>query len=429
VSNSPKFSIIELSFDLAAADRAGRQRRAAASHEREAQRAAEFQRRSADRAQRAAGRERAAVSARLDEVSAMVTAVPDGAPGMLARDAQALAADIAGLQERIRTGGDLTACLREAESLRGRALGLGGRAQASAGQAGRRQVIDDLRARLAAPGTDAAKLEPLRYARCAELLGKLEEAATQQGVRFEALHGTADHEIAAYVEQSTEVALAARAKLEEATDRLEVVRAAAESALQDARAFCDDELAETLRTTLADAVAALATGQDDPAQAGTALAEVGRLAELLPAAEARLDELAVAHERRAAFAETLKGVLADQGMSFLGASDTGDRFILQFERPGGALYTAAVDDGEDNELQLSYAIDGEADVPVLPEPGKAVCDQTEAFLEAIHADLAPSGYEAGELDWDGKPDRGTRSARTRHTRQDAARQRRLRESP
>jgi hypothetical protein len=427
VSNSPKFTIIELSVDLAAAERAGRQRRATASRERQAQRAAEFQRRSADRAQRAAERERAAVSARLDEVRAMVTAVPDGAPATLARDTQALVADIAGLQRRISADGDLKACLRETESLRGRALGLGNRAQASAGSADRRQVITDLRARLAAPGTDAAKLEPVRYARCAELISELEAAADQPGVRFEALHGTVEHEVAAYVEQGTEVALAARAKLDEATDRLEVVRVAVESAMQDARAFRDDELAETLRSTLATAVAALAAGQADLAQAGAALAEVVGLAELLPGAEARLDELAAAHERRAAFAETLKGVLANQGMSFLGASDTGDRFILQFERPGGALYTAAVDDGEDNELQLSYAIDGEADVPVLPEPGKAVCDQTEAFLEAIHADLAPSGYQAGELDWEGKPHRGTRPARARHARQDAARQRRLRE--
>jgi hypothetical protein len=121
-------------------------------------------------------------------------------------------------------------------------------------------------------------------------------------------------------------------------------------------------------------------------------------------------------------------VPAEQGMSFLGASDTGDRFILQFERPSGALYTAAVDDGDDNELQLSYAIDGEADVPVLPEPGRAVCDQTEAFLEAIHAELAHSGYQAGELDWDGKPPRSARPSRARKARQDAMRQRSIRES-
>jgi hypothetical protein len=136
----------------------------------------------------------------------------------------------------------------------------------------------------------------------------------------------------------------------------------------------------------------------------------------------------LAHERRAAFAETLKGVLAEQGMLFLGSSDTGDRFILQFERPGGAMYTAAVDDGEGDELQLSYAIDGEADVPVLPEPGQAVCDQTEAFLDAIHADLVHSGYHAGELQWDGKPPRGAHSARPRQARQAEARQRRIRDA-
>jgi hypothetical protein len=183
-----------------------------------------------------------------------------------------------------------------------------------------------------------------------------------------------------------------------------------------------------LDDALAGATDALADAQADPNAASDALARARGLAAVLPDVEARLDDLAAAYERRAAFAATLKDVLADQGMSFLGTSETRDRFILQFERPGGALYTAAVDDGEDNELMLSYAIDGEADVPVLPEPGQAVCDQTEAFLDAIHAELAQDGYHAGELLWEGKPT-GPRSPRAHRSRADQPRERRIRETP
>ncbi len=398
------------------------------TREREARRAAEFQRLSAERAQRALEGEHAVISARIAEVDARVGDLAADAPAALASDIRALAADLADLRGRISTVTDQDACLREAERLRARALDLEARERKSAGLADRWRVLADLRERLAAAGAEAEKLEAPRYARCAELLAQLEASAAEQGVRFEALRGTVEHEVASYVARGTEGALAARSRLDEAADRLETMRAAAESAVADARAFCAEDLAAALRAALSTATTALAAGQADPARAGTALAEVTRLAEMLPEAEARLDELAAAHERRAAFAESLKGVLADQGMSFLGASDTGDRFILQFERPGGAMYTAAVDDGKDNELQLSYAIDGEADVPVLPEPGQAVCDQTEAFLDAIHADLVQSGYHAGELQWDGKPPRGGQAARQRQARPAESRQRRIRDA-
>ncbi|HUA29530.1 MAG TPA: hypothetical protein VMC03_11650 [Streptosporangiaceae bacterium] len=395
---------------------------------REARRAAKFRSVSANRAQAALDGEQAVISARLFEVEEMVAELGAVASGPLTGDAQALSADLAGLRERITAETDLAACLRAAEGLRARAVALLAREEESAGRADRWTVLADLRDRLAGPGADAARLEPDRYARCIELLGQLEAAAAEESVRFDALHGTVEHEVASYVARGADGALAARAKLDEAADRLDAIRAAAESAMADAKAFRDDGLAETLGTNLAAAVAGLAAGQADPAQAGPALAGVLGLAELLPQAEARLDEHAAAHERRAAFAETLKGVLAEHGMSFLGASDTGDRFILQFERPGGAVYTAAVDDGQDDELQLSYAIDGEADIAVLPEPGQAECDQTEAFLEAIHADLGTGGYRAGELQWDGKPPRGTHATHARRVQQAASIQRRVGES-
>ena len=356
----------------------------------------------------------------------MVTDLAAGASGALADDTRALSAALAGLRERISTATDLAACLREAENLRGRALELRARERKPADRADRWTVLADLRERLATAGADAAKLEPVRYARCVELLGQLDAAAAEESVRFEALHGTVEHEVASYLARGTEGARVTRAKLNEATDRLAAIRAAAESVAADARALRDDDLAETLRTALAAAVAGLAAARPTQPRRVPRWACVVRLAQLLPDAEARLDDLAAAHERRAAFAETLKDVLAGHGMSFLGTDETKDRFILQFQRPDGAVYTAAVDGGEDDDLTLSYAIDGEADILVQPEPGQAVCDQTEAFLEAIHADLAPSGYHAGELRWDGKPAR-PRGPRSRAVQAGPGRQQRTTE--
>lgn len=426
MSNSPKYTIIDLAAGLTAAEQAAAARRAAARRARQQRRDEEFRRLSASRAERAAEEERAVIAARLGTVSALVATVPaDGAAG--AAEASALTAEIAALRIATgsATGARLTGCLRDAERLRDRALALSARAHGAAGQqAARTGVLIALRERLAVPGEDAALLDPAGYRRCAGLLGQLGAAAGEEGVRFETLRGTAEHAIAGYTERSTAAAEAARAAREEAADLLAALSDATRSAAADARELHDDDLARELESTLAGAADALAAAQGDPNAADGAVRRTRDLAALLTGAEARLDELATAYERRAAFAETLKDVLADHGMSFLGTSESRDRLILQFERPGGALYTAAVDDGENDELMLSYAIDGEADIPVLPEPGQAVCDQTEAFLDTIHADLAPGGYHAGELHWEGKPV----APRTRHARTGQHRQRTLRES-
>ncbi|MGA2826708.1 MAG: hypothetical protein ABSF03_11370 [Streptosporangiaceae bacterium] len=293
---------------------------------------------------------------------------------------------------------------------------------------GRLAVLARLRERLAAPGSDAARLAPARYARCTDLLAELESAAHADGVRFEVLLGTAEHEIAGYADAGTTAADAARAALDEAADLLGAVRAAAESALAESRAFRDSDLAARLAAALDRATAALDAAQADPGSAAAALSAARALAQTLAGVETRLDELTAAHERRAEFAAELKETLANHGMSFRVASDTGDRFILQFESLTGAVYTAAVDDGEDIGLQVSYAIDGEADIPVLPEPGQVVCDQTEDFLDQVHAALAPVGYQAGELLWDGKPP-ARRASRARRAQAERPRQRKARESP
>ena len=226
-------------------------RRAAASREREAQRATEFQRRSADRAAAGGRRERAAVSARLDEVRAMVTACA----GRRARHAgtrrrrhwpPTSAGPAANADKHGRR--DLTAvCARRRACAAARSgwVAVHRRPQA---RPGRRQVIDRA---AGAPGRarhgrgEAGTAQVRAVCRTPRPAGRSGDAA-RRALRSAARDGRAVM-IAAYAEQSTEVALAARAKLEEATDRLEVVRTAAESAAADARAFCDDELAETLR--------------------------------------------------------------------------------------------------------------------------------------------------------------------------------------
>jgi hypothetical protein len=42
--------------------------------------------------------------------------------------------------------------------------------------------------------------------------------------------------------------------------------------------------------------------------------------------------------------------------------------------------------------------------------GQPVCDQTAQLLDLIHGDLTRSGFQAGEILWDGKPPRGSQRA-------------------
>jgi len=431
MSSSPKFTIIDIAIELDAAHRAGIARRAAARRDRQERRDEEFRQLRADRAERATAEQRAAIEARLASLSVIIAAL-DSADPAGARDAAVLAADLAAFQHTVTSaaGGALAASAREAERLRERAIALRGQAQGASDQAAARHaVLTALRERLADPGAEGRLLDPAGYDRCDGLLNRLAAAAREEGVRFEALRGTAEHALTGYAERAVTAIGAARAARAEAADLLAAFSAGVRSAATDARDLHDDDLSTQLEAMLATAADTLQAAMANPAEAGTALARARDLAAFLPSAEARLDDLAAAYERRAAFAGTLKEVLAEQGMSFLGTSETRDRFILQFERPGGALYTAAVDDGAGNELVLSYAIDGEADIPVLPEPGQAVCDQTEDFLDAIHAELAHDGYHAGELRWAGKPTtprgRRARPART----ESPSRQRRIREGP
>src|SRR5215470_7622511 len=106
MSNSPKYTVIDLSSQLSAAARAEQRRRAAALRERQARRAAEFQRLRAERAQRALEARRAVISTRLDAVAPMLTGLADDPTAALADDARALVADIASLRGRLSTATD-----------------------------------------------------------------------------------------------------------------------------------------------------------------------------------------------------------------------------------------------------------------------------------------------------------------------------------
>lgn len=445
MSGSPKYTRVRVSAAQRQREQMERARRAAERRRRQAARAArqrELAARQRARAQERARRDREreakqleasledgrnAVSSRLAGISALIDGAGAGAGSAAAR---ALRAELDDLQRRIQAGTDLAGYERAAEALRARAVDLRRGAVSTASPvtpAGRSQLISELRQRLLA--VPAADVPADQGARCGQLITALEAAAAESAeVRFEALVGTAEQAIAslewraqqAAAERQparTEPAATAPAGAESGTGdgtgpdegegeladvaaRLELIREAAEGAIADAAAFGETELGRMLQETLHAAVAAVSAGP-----AAEASARVARLEEVLPGAEATLDDSQAAHERRTDLAAALQDLLADHGMTFLGGSDEGRRFLLQFERPSGAIYTATISDADDGELTLSYAIDGEQDVPVLPAPGAAVCDQTEGFLEAVHADLAGRGFETGELLWDGKPAR------------------------
>jgi hypothetical protein len=443
MSGSPKYTSVALSYQRRQAEAAARARRAEQRRQRQAEREAQLRAAEEQRAQRRLAREaeqlnkllddaRRAAAAQVASASAVVAQaqhdIAAAGATALADQMRALQAEVSALESRVRsaadgTGADLRDYERSAESLRARALTLRASAFQTAGLAGRQLVLDDLRRRFAAVRADVTVLDAAQLARCAEVLDQLEAAAGQaQGVRFEALHGTAEHTVASLERKVADAsappaprhrneadrvraakeAAAAQERMDYAAARLAVLSESARSAISDAAAFGAHAVHELLTSAVAAAEAAVAAGAAD------ALAEVDRLATLLPDAEAQLDEAVAAYERRAELAAALREALTGRGLTFAGGQDDADgRFVLAFERPGGAAYTATIGNDASGELTLSYAIEGEPDVAVLlPEGAQATCDRTEAFLESVHDGLAESGFEAGELRWNGKPPRG-----------------------
>lgn len=187
------------------------------------------------------------------------------------------------------------------------------------------------------------------------------------------------------------------AALAEAADRLGVVRQSVEEAAAEAVELADPELAERIEAALTAVTGPLAAGA-----AGDALTAVAALEELLVGAEARLDELQLAHTRRMDLAEALQDAMLGEGFSFTGGTERDGRLLLSFERPSGATYRTTIGtDGDD--AVLLYQVDGEPDVLLRPDPQGAACDRTEDLLERVHeAIVERNGFVPGELTWSGK---------------------------
>ncbi|MDT0267510.1 hypothetical protein RM844_14565 [Streptomyces sp. DSM 44915] len=411
--------------------------RAGADAERARRRAADESRRAT--AERAA-RQRAA-GERLAEVNALIERLPQRAtPGRAA--AARTAAELADRLPAAPAGG-LDA---EIEALRQRVARLGEAARQGERADDRRRELAALWARLTPAGERA---DPAGHRAAGEALERL-RAALDAGetVRFEALAGTAAHlldrhdlaiadaaEARAARERAAAEARAAadreaaaearaaeeRARLaaeraaelaereaerlaelaerrQEAADRLAVVRDGVLEAVRDATDFADEALADELRAALGRAEGALAGAAVEPA-----LAAVAAVEELLPRAEARLDELLLALERRAQLARALQDAMSGHGFTLTEGNEASDRLVMRFERLNGAVYDAAIRTDGDGQARLTYEIDGEPGIPEGPNP-VAGC-ATEDLLDDVHAALAAADFVAGELDWDGKPPR------------------------
>jgi hypothetical protein len=437
MSGSPKYTSVAVSRERRQREAAARARRAAQRRQRQADREARLRALAEQRAQQRLAREAeqrskfleqsrraasghvAAVGAAVADVRRDVTAAGAAA---VADQVRAIQADLASLESRVGAGGtsrELSEYEREAEALRARALALRSQAFRVEGRAGRQHVLADLQSRFATLQASRTSLDPAQLSRCGEVLAELEAAAPLEGVRFEALHGTAEHAVASLERRAADARAredqasaadqahvarqaATALDLEDVAARLAVLTESAQTTISDAAAFGEHALGDQLHDVIAAAEAALSAGQLE-----RATAEIARLEALLPGAEAQLDEAQAAYERRGDLAVALQDLLTSRGMAFTGGSDQDGRFTLHFERPGGAVYTAMIDSDAAGDLTLSYAIDGEPDVAVLaPASGEAVCDRTEAFLDAVHEELATAGFEAGELQWNGKPPRG-----------------------
>ncbi|MEV6109598.1 hypothetical protein AB0M28_33560 [Streptomyces sp. NPDC051940] len=443
MSGSPKYTTVSYDPAREAARRAAleaerrrraeeRARRAREQAARRAALRAEQARKNAELAARRAEQDRAhaagvraeqgrAAARRMDAVARLLTDARRAAPDD--EHLGALQEQLTALRSRT-PGQELDAAVEE---LRGRVV-LAAPKAGAARTADPGPLLDALAERLAAAGPDGAALDDTGHRRCEALLTELRDAAaTGQRVRFEALLGTAEYEVdrhlatvadavaaraaeqrrtaereaaeAAERERAAAVEQARTDALAETADRFDALHEAVRAAVSDAAGFSDDELAERLAGPLAQAERALAEG--DPDTARTAVAELERV---LPEAERRLDELLLAHERRIAVARAVQDAMTGEGLSFTGGDEFGNRVLLRFERPGGAVYETAVGSDEEGTPMLVYRIEGEPDISAAASAeGGAVCDTTEELLERVHGAMGRDGFTPGELHWDGKP--------------------------
>ncbi|MFF0017384.1 hypothetical protein [Streptomyces sp. NPDC005374] len=404
--------------------RAETERRRAEVARREAELAAERAAEQRLRLTRAQAEQSRADERGLDEVRELIAqAQQSGARA----DIGSLERQLAHLRERVARGEQLGEAVEE---LRGRVVSL---RTAAAGNRtdDRAAVLAGLERRFSATGPDGAVLDADGHRSCADLLERL-RAATGPGlqVRFEALLGTVEHALARHATTVTEAVRAAEqqalaeaerqaraeqeraaaeaaereraealeAALAEAAQRLDLVRPAVEGVMDTAAGLGDPGLADEIEGALGAVTEALSARS-----ASDALTAVAGLEGRLPDAEARLDELELAYDRRRDLVEALRDAMTDEGFAFEGGDDEDGSFRLRFLRPTGATYETTVASEADGTPLLVYHVQGEPDVTLRAPQDEPVCDTTEALLERVHEALGDDGFVPGELTWDGKP--------------------------
>ncbi|MFE2886356.1 hypothetical protein ACUXZZ_23505 [Streptomyces graminifolii] len=449
MSGSPKYSTVVVSVARRQEEARRRARQEADRRRREAERAATRQRLAAARAE--ARRRRAAELAetrraqdekrltgvrmaharaaeqQLDRLDELIDTL--GAGGGSGDDAARLREETDRLRTRLRDGSDAPVD-EEIERLRGRAVRLRSVSENRGDRGDPREAVRELASRLADLGPRAAADDPEGHRGCATLLDQLRTALDEgRTARFEALRGTVEHGLARHaaaieaaaarrreVDREAERAAARekaarlaaeeeeglrRDSLAEAADRLDTIADAVRDAIRDAVDFARTALADELRSALA-----AVTGALGAERAEDAIAAVAVLEEALPRAEATLDELLLAYERRTQLARALQHAMSGAGFTFTGGADEDQGLLLRFERSNGALYSTSIASAPDGAAVLAYHVDGEADVSAVLDGAEVACDSTEDLLDQVHEAMADDGFVPGELRWEGKPPGG-----------------------
>lgn len=230
----------------------------------------------------------------------------------------------------------------------------------------------------------------------------------------------------------SEAAAEARRLRQEAETRarLDAEAARLQAVLHEAATAKAARIAE-LRVTLATRLAGLDADEVTTTWEGAALASVRAAVEHLETSEnpdttaqdlnrkidealARAQVRQLAEERRAYIVESLRAGLANQGFR------VGDAVLVSDSLDAEVSFRAVRADRRWVDVNVSvdgpviYEVDG-TDRRVERAPDGNVysrCDETEARLEALHADLAEQfGIQAGELLWEAKdPNRNKRNA-------------------
>lgn len=253
------------------------------------------------------------------------------------------------------------------------------------------------------PETIAAALGRVRAIawRVAALGGNLAAQAAATASEQEAIRREAAAEAARLAEEARSEEAERQGTITAATTELSV-RLAGIEADEVTMAWSSDEV-----RAVAEAVAHLAASSD-PTDAALALNA------RLDAALARAQDRQLAEERRAYIVAALQEGLREQGFQVGEASLVGSGYDGEVAFRAVRADRRWVDVNLPVEGHVFYEVDGTDRVTERGADGVAYtsCDETEARLEALHADLTERfGVTAGELIWETKdPKRQRRNA-------------------